>query len=256
MHQHKRTAGGLGFDISSRRNGGGGFVPHVIVRCHKCPSRLEFPAIGRTPPEHVAKAIRQKGWEFTLGSYSKTRCPECQVEEAEARAGDSSKQVVTMLGKEVAVPKEILEPAATPQVAKPKREVRDLQLTIRSDRPLIEVVRALQGYGELVGLNAAAAEPPLVVEATMPAPPAPPAPQSDWQPATQSATPNNIVQPTKAPPASRSKKPRTSLPPRYRHPNLPYCEWSGAGRRPTWLIDFLKTPGHSLEQCRLNAAHH
>ena len=66
-----RTDGGLGYEITGRRNGGGNFVPHIVLKCAKCRSRLEFPAIGKTPPEHVAKHIRGKGWQFRLGSYSR-----------------------------------------------------------------------------------------------------------------------------------------------------------------------------------------
>lgn len=205
----RRTDGGLGYEITGRRNGGGNFVPHVVLKCAKCPSRLEFPAIGKTPPEHVAKHIRGKGWQFRLGSYSTTRCPECDQKENAARAGDSGKRMVTILGQSVAIKRELAELAPVVNSEKPPpRATRDFRLVVRSDRPLIELLRALQGHGEVIDMSSEIIEPP--------------------------------------------KSTKREAPPLYRHPLHPHCEWSGRGRRPTWLKEFLQTPGRSIEQCRVN----
>ena len=125
MSTVRRTDGGLGYEITGRKNGGGNFVPHVVLKCAKCPSRLEFPAIGKTPPEHVAKHIRGKGWQFRLGSYSCTRCPECDQKENAARAGDSGKRMVTILGQSVAIKRELAELAPVVNGQKPPRRTRD-----------------------------------------------------------------------------------------------------------------------------------
>jgi len=204
----RRTDGGLGYEITGRRNGGGNFVPHVVLKCAKCPSRLEFPAIGKTPPEHVAKHIRGKGWQFKLGSYSTTRCPECDQKENAARAGDSGKRMVTILGQSVAIKRELAALAPVVDGGKPPpRATRNFRLVVRSDRPLIELLRALQGHGEVIDMSSEVVAPP--------------------QPVVQ----------------------RSALPPRYRHPLNPECEWTGRGRRPRWLTEFLQVPGRSIEQC-------
>lgn len=210
MSTIRRTDGGLGYEITGRRNGGGNFVPHVVLKCAKCPSRLEFPAIGKTPPEHVAKHIRGKGWLFTLGNWNKTRCPECDQRENTHRAGDSSKRMVTILGQSVAIKREFA--ALTPVVDSkpPPRATRDFRLVVRSDRPLIDLLRALQGHGEVIDMSSEVVAPP-----------------------------RPVVQ-------------RTSLPPRYRSPLNPECEWTGRGRRPRWLTEFLQVPGRSIEQCLIN----
>ena len=207
MSTVRRTDGGLGYEITGRKNGGGNFVPHVVLKCAKCPSRLEFPAIGKTPPEHVAKHIRGKGWQFRLGSYSCTRCPECDQKENAERAGDSGKRMVTILGQSVAIKRELAALAPAVDGDKPPRPMRDFRLVVRSDRPLIDLLRALQGYGDVIDMSSAIVEPP---------------------------------QPSKA---------RGDLPPRYRHPLNPECEWTGRGRRPTWLKEFLQVPGRSIDQC-------
>ena len=211
MSTIRRTDGGLGYEITGRRNGGGNFVPHVVLKCAKCPSRLEFPAIGKTPPEHVAKHIRGKGWQFRLGSYSCTRCPECDQKENAQRCGDSGKRMVTILGQSVAVKKELAVLAPAVNSEKPARPTRDYRLIVRSDRPLIELLRALQGHGDVIDMSSAIVEEP------------------------------------------QAGKRRTAQPPRYRHPLNPECEWTGRGRRPLWLKEYLQTPGRSIEQCRISS---
>jgi hypothetical protein len=206
----RRTDGGLGYEITGRRNGGGNFVPHVVLKCAKCPSRLEFPAIGKTPPEHVAKHIRGKGWQFRLGSYSCTRCPECDQKENAQRAGDSGKRMVTILGQSVAIKRELAALAPAVEGEKPARPTRNYRLLIQSDRPLIDLLRALQGYGDVINTSSEIVEEP---------------------------TPG---------------KRRSELPPRYRHPLNPQCEWSGRGRRPGWLKEFLQVPGRTIEQCLIS----
>jgi hypothetical protein len=230
-HIHRRTQGGLGYDIAGRKNGGGAFVPHVIVRCATCPTRLEFMALGSTPPEHVAKTIRGKGWQFTLGNSSKNRCPECDQKEAGARAGDSGKKMVTMLGQSVVIPRELAELAprlnganghslngnghanghAASEEPKPPRPLRDFTLIVRTDRTLVELARALQGYGDLVGMS------------------------------------SQLVAPEPEPKPTKAK--RTTQ--RYRHPYKPELEWTGFGRRPLWLIEFLAEPGRTLDLCKI-----
>lgn len=207
MSTVRRTDGGLGYEITGRKNGGGNFVPHVVLKCAKCPSRLEFPAIGKTPPEHVAKHIRGKGWQFRLGSYSCTRCPECDQKENAARAGDSGKRMVTILGQSVAIKRELAALAPVVSGDKPPRPVRDFRLVVRSDRPLMDLLRALQGCGDVIDMSSE------IVEAAQPI------------------------------------KQRADMRPRYRHPLQPECEWTGRGRRPRWLKEFLQAPGRSLEQC-------
>jgi hypothetical protein len=142
-----------------------------------------------------------------LGSYSCTRCPECDQKENAQRAGDSGKRMVTMLGQSVAIKRELAELAPVMNGDKPPRPTRDFRLVVRSDRPLIDLLRALQGYGEVIDMSSE-----IVAE------PEPP-------------------------------KRRSNLPPRYRHPVNPECEWSGRGRRPVWLKEFLGVPGRSIEQC-------
>ena len=207
MSTVRRTDGGLGYEITGRKNGGGNFVPHVVLKCAKCPSRLEFPAIGKTPPEHVAKHIRGKGWQFRLGSYSCTRCPECDQKENAARAGDSGKRMVTILGQSIAIKRELAELAPVVNGQKPPRRTRDYRLVVRSDRPLIELLRPLQGYGEVIDMSSEIVEEPALTGR------------------------------------------RSELPPRYRHPLNPECEWTGRGRRPAWLKEYLQVPGRSIEQC-------
>ena len=186
-------------------------MPHVVVRCAgqhggtRCTNRLEFPAIGKTPPEHVAKHIRGKAWDFTLGNGARTRCPDCQQRERAGRAGDSGKRMVTVLGQSVEVRKELA--ALAPAQAVTAKPLKDHHLTIRSDRTLIDLLRALQGYGEVLHTSSEPVEPAKGTKARGPA--------------------------------------------RYIDPLNPQNEWTGRGRRPVWLREFLEVPGHSLDQCEV-----
>jgi DNA-binding protein H-NS len=74
---------------------------------------------------------------------------------------------------------------------------------------LIELLRPLQGYGEVIDMSSEIVEEPAL------------------------------------------PKRRSGVPPRYRHPLNPECEWTGRGRRPAWLKEFLQVPGRSIEQCRI-----
>lgn len=45
---------------------------------------------------------------------------------------------------------------------------------------------------------------------------------------------------------SIAKPTRKTMPPKYRHPDKPELTWSGLGRKPKWMRDFLSR-GKSLE---------
>jgi DNA-binding protein H-NS len=48
--------------------------------------------------------------------------------------------------------------------------------------------------------------------------------------------------------ASGKAKRKSSIPvlAKYRHPDNPQLEWSGRGRQPTWVVDYITQPNKSL----------
>lgn len=122
------------YDIVNLRPGGGGLhQPHVRVHCSNCTNLLEFQVANSPPPEHIAKKIRGKGWEFDLGNRRYTRCPECiRVRDAQ-RKGESPgpKQIaVELFGKKVELPVTVVPAELVPPPA-PARE----PVVFRKDQP-------------------------------------------------------------------------------------------------------------------------
>lgn len=108
------TANDTGYDIRSVRERG--FKPHVVVECKGCTMTLQFPAVGRQPPEHVAK-----------------------------RAGEQpGRKVVPLFGHEVVVPAE-LAPAPAPFV-------RRFAVLLDSKLDPADVEARLRGIGTVVEL--------------------------------------------------------------------------------------------------------
>lgn len=121
----------LAYQIANLRTGGSGpFQPHVRVYCGNCTNRLEFPCANSRPPEHIAKAVRHKGWEFELHNRRRSRCPECIKLHAATRQGESpgAKRLIELFGRKVELPVNIIpedartlppEPAPTPPAPRP-----------------------------------------------------------------------------------------------------------------------------------------
>ena len=71
---------------------------------------------SETLREHVATHIRGKGWQFRLGSYSCTHCPECDQKENAQRAGDCGKRSALPRNRQPLNPKcEWTEPERWPR---------------------------------------------------------------------------------------------------------------------------------------------
>ncbi len=165
----------LAYQIRGKRLGPGPFVPHAIAVCAGgCNLRLEFPTVGKTPPEHVAKHIRSKGWEFDLYNPSMTRCPGCIKKREERRRGDSGRKVVDLFTRKVEIPAELappekkfpsiqptvdssIPPADThisaiiqPDNPPVRRPIKDYRFVLRTDHALLDVARALSGLGEVL----------------------------------------------------------------------------------------------------------
>jgi hypothetical protein len=71
--------------------------------------------------------------------------------------------MVTILGQSVAIKRELAELAPVVNGDKPPRPTRDYRLVFRSDRPLIDLLHALQGYGEVINMSSEIIEQPSAV---------------------------------------------------------------------------------------------
>lgn len=152
--------GDLAYDVVNLRPGGGGmFQPHCRVRCSNCTgpaSTLEFALVTSTPPEHVAKKIRSKGWEFDLRNRRYTRCPECIRVRDASRKGESPgpKQVpVELFGKKVELPVNVVPPELVPPpppvrepvVFKPTPPVETPTIPLPTTTEIVALIAALKG---------------------------------------------------------------------------------------------------------------
>lgn len=143
------------YDIVNLRTGGGGpFQPHARVFCTNCTNRLEFQVVNSPPPEHVAKKIRGKGWEFVLENRRYTRCPECIRVRDATRKGESPgpKQAdVELFGKQVSLPVNIVPPGMVP----PPPPVREPQIFREKPAPQAEPEAMLVPTRDLASIAAA-----------------------------------------------------------------------------------------------------
>lgn len=53
-----------------------------------------------------------------------------------------------------------------------------------------------------------------------------------------------------APDNKEARQPRQMAPTKFRHPNEPMLHWSGRGRQPRWVADWLAA-GNQLDQLRI-----
>lgn len=119
----------LAYTINGRFNDGGQLVPHIVVRCSNCTNELVFPKRYLEPPQHIAKRIRDKQWEFDLYNRKLSMCPECIQIRDNSRHGESGKKSIPLMGTRVLIPAQLL-----PSRAKPQEPLRHYAVVVETRR--------------------------------------------------------------------------------------------------------------------------